>query len=109
MNQVVLYCSSSGVHTDHQKIVMALTHLRSPATTYMKKYFDDNRQSKDLGSRFCGCFVRLGVQSSWALAKVPPSELLILEQDSKLHYDWFNDQRSSDNGLSTSSSHNLRN
>ena len=32
-----------------------------------------------VGSRFCGCFVRLGVQSSWALAKVPPSELLILE------------------------------
>ena len=32
-----------------------------------------------VGSRFCGFFVRLGVQSSWALAKVPPSELLILE------------------------------
>lgn len=41
-NQVALYCSSSGIVTDHQKIVTALTRLRSPATTYMKKYFDNN-------------------------------------------------------------------
>jgi hypothetical protein len=50
MNQVALYCSSSGIVTDHQRIVTALTRLRSPATTYMKKYFDDNRLGKDLGS-----------------------------------------------------------
>ncbi|KIK64580.1 hypothetical protein GYMLUDRAFT_241118 [Collybiopsis luxurians FD-317 M1] len=50
MNQVALYCSSSGIVTDHQRIVTALTRLRSPATTYMKKYFDDNRFGKDLGS-----------------------------------------------------------
>ncbi|KIK49705.1 hypothetical protein GYMLUDRAFT_253673 [Collybiopsis luxurians FD-317 M1] len=50
MNQVALYCSSSGIVTDHQRIVTALTWLRSPATTYMKKYFDDNRFGKDLGS-----------------------------------------------------------
>jgi hypothetical protein len=49
-NQVALYCSSSGVVTDHQRIVTALTRLRSPATTYMRKYFDDNRLGKDLGS-----------------------------------------------------------
>lgn len=50
LNQVALYCSSSGIVTDHQKIVTALTCLRSPATTYMRKYFDDNRQGKDLGA-----------------------------------------------------------
>ncbi|KIK55303.1 hypothetical protein GYMLUDRAFT_248728 [Collybiopsis luxurians FD-317 M1] len=50
MNQVALYCSSSGIVTDHQRIVTALTQLRSPATTYMKKYFDDNHLGKDLGS-----------------------------------------------------------
>ena len=49
-NQVALYCSSSGIVTDHQRIVTALTRLRSPATTYMKKYFDDNRLGQDLGS-----------------------------------------------------------
>jgi len=56
MNQVALYCSSSGIVTDHQKIVTALTRLRSPATTYMRKYFDDNRQGKDLGgwNKFVG-------------------------------------------------------
>jgi len=50
LNQVALYCSSTGIVTDHQKIVTALTRLRSPATTYMRKYFDDNRQGKDLGA-----------------------------------------------------------
>jgi hypothetical protein len=49
LNQVTLYCSSSGIVTDHQKIVTALTRLRSPATTYMKRYFDDNHLGKDLG------------------------------------------------------------
>ena len=38
LNQVALYCSSSGIVTDHQRIVTALTRLRSPATTYMKQY-----------------------------------------------------------------------
>src|SRR5579875_1662444 len=50
LNQVALYCSSAGIVTDHQRIVTALSRLRSPATTYMKKYFDDNRLGKDLGT-----------------------------------------------------------
>ncbi|KAF5392079.1 hypothetical protein D9757_003370 [Collybiopsis confluens] len=50
VNQVALFCSSAGIFTDHQKIVTALTRLRSPATTYMRKYFDNNRLGKDLGS-----------------------------------------------------------
>lgn len=50
LNQIVLYCSASGVVTDHHKVVCALTRLRSPATTYMKSYFDKNRQGEDLGS-----------------------------------------------------------
>lgn len=50
MNQVALYCSSLGIVTDHQRIVTALTRLRSPATNYMRKYFDDTRLGNDLGS-----------------------------------------------------------
>lgn len=49
INRIILYCSTSGVVTDHHKIVCALTQLWSPATTYMRKYFDDNPQGRDLG------------------------------------------------------------
>ncbi|KAK7452104.1 hypothetical protein VKT23_012209 [Stygiomarasmius scandens] len=47
---ISLYCSSTGIVTDHQKIVCGLTCLRAPATTYMKWYFDATRRNEDLGS-----------------------------------------------------------
>jgi hypothetical protein len=50
LNHVALYCSSTGIVTDHQKIVCGLTRLRSPATTYMKWYYDANRRGEDLGT-----------------------------------------------------------
>ncbi|KAK7464682.1 hypothetical protein VKT23_005889 [Stygiomarasmius scandens] len=50
LNHVALYCSSTGIVTDHQKIVCGLTRLRAPATTYMKWYFDATRRNEDLGS-----------------------------------------------------------
>lgn len=50
LNQVALYLSSTGVVTDKQKIILALSRLRQPATTYMKKYYDDNREGRDLGT-----------------------------------------------------------
>ena len=49
LNNLTLFCSASGIVTDHQKIVCALARLRSPATVYLKKYFDDNTAGKDLG------------------------------------------------------------
>ena len=49
INQISLYCSASGVVTDHQKIVAAMTRLRSPAATYMKEYFEKNTKGEDLG------------------------------------------------------------
>ena len=49
LNQDALYCLASGVVTDHQRIVAAMTRLRAPASTYMKEYFDNNKEGKDLG------------------------------------------------------------
>jgi len=40
LSQIALYCSASGITTDSQKIVCALTCLCAPASTYMKSYFD---------------------------------------------------------------------
>jgi hypothetical protein len=50
LNQVALYCTHNGIATDHQKIVTALARLRSPATTYMRVYYDNVRLGIDLGS-----------------------------------------------------------
>ena len=50
MDQISLFCSASGTVTDKQKIVCALTRLRQPAQTYMKKYFTLNTEGKDMGS-----------------------------------------------------------
>ncbi|THU89876.1 hypothetical protein K435DRAFT_913150 [Dendrothele bispora CBS 962.96] len=50
LNQVALYCTHNGIATDHQRIVTALARLRSPATTYMKSYYDKVRLGQDLGS-----------------------------------------------------------
>ena len=40
LSQIALYCSVSGIISDDQKIICALTHLRAPASTYMKSYYD---------------------------------------------------------------------
>ncbi len=50
LNHIALYCSANGIVTDHQRIVMALARIRSPASVYMKKYYDDVRLENDLGS-----------------------------------------------------------
>ncbi|KAG7091978.1 hypothetical protein E1B28_008366 [Marasmius oreades] len=50
INQIALFNSATGVVTDHQKIVTAMLRLRSPATTYMKKYYDKVGHGEDLGS-----------------------------------------------------------
>lgn len=50
LNQISLHCATTGTVTDHQKIVCALKRLRSPASTYMKKYYDDTNAGNDLGS-----------------------------------------------------------
>ena len=40
LSQIALYCSVSGIISDDQKIICALTHLHAPASTYMKSYYD---------------------------------------------------------------------
>lgn len=50
LNHVTLYYSSVSIVTDEQKIICALGRLRSLATTYIRSYFDKNRENKDLGS-----------------------------------------------------------
>ena len=40
LNQMALYCSVSSIIRDDQKIVCALTRLCTPASIYMKVYFD---------------------------------------------------------------------
>ena len=39
LSQIALYCSASGIISDDQKIICALTHLHAPASTYMKSYY----------------------------------------------------------------------
>jgi len=40
LSQIALYCLASGIISDDQKIIYALTHLHTPASTYMKSYYD---------------------------------------------------------------------
>jgi len=44
LSQIALYCLASGIVTDSQKIVCALTRLRAPTSTYMKSYMTRFRQ-----------------------------------------------------------------
>ena len=50
LSQIALYCSASGIITDDQKIVCALTRLRAPASTYMKSYYDKVQVGQNVGS-----------------------------------------------------------
>jgi len=50
LSQIALYCSASGIIADDQKIICALTHLRAPASTYMKLYYDKVQAEQGVGS-----------------------------------------------------------
>jgi hypothetical protein len=50
LNQMALFCAASGIVTDHQKIICALTRLRAPASTYMKDYFAKVQADQNLGT-----------------------------------------------------------
>ncbi|KAF9441575.1 hypothetical protein P691DRAFT_791118 [Macrolepiota fuliginosa MF-IS2] len=49
-NQIALFCAASGVVTDQQKIICALTCLCAPASTYMKDYFAKVQNGQGLGN-----------------------------------------------------------
>ena len=50
LSQIALYCSASGIITDNQKIMCALTRLHTPASTYMKSYYDKVQAGQGIGS-----------------------------------------------------------
>jgi len=50
LSQIALYCSASSITADDQKIICALTHLRAPASTYMKSYYDKVQAGQSVGS-----------------------------------------------------------
>ena len=50
LSQTTLYCLASGITLDSQKIVCALTRLCTPASTYMKSYFNKVQAGLDVGS-----------------------------------------------------------
>jgi len=50
LSQIALYCSASGIISDNQKIICALTHLHAPASTYMKSYYDKVQARLSVGS-----------------------------------------------------------
>jgi len=47
---MALYCSVSSIIRDDQKIMCALTCLHTPASTYIKVYFDKVQSGENLGS-----------------------------------------------------------
>jgi len=49
LSQIALYCSVSGITTDNQKIICALTCLHAPASTYMKLYYDKVQAGQSVG------------------------------------------------------------
>jgi len=50
LSQIALYCSVSSITANDQKIICALTHLRAPASTYMKSYYDKVQAGQSVGS-----------------------------------------------------------
>ena len=50
LSQITLYCLASGIISDNQKIICALTHLRAPASTYMKSYYGKVQAGLSVGS-----------------------------------------------------------
>jgi len=50
LSQIALYCLVSGIISDNQKIICALTRLHAPASTYMKSYYDKVQAGLSVGS-----------------------------------------------------------
>jgi len=50
LSQIALYCSASGIISDNQKIICALTCLHAPTSTYMKSYYDKVQAGLSVGS-----------------------------------------------------------
>ncbi len=50
INQIALVSTIMGYTNDHQKILLALTRLHAPATTYMRSYYDKVEAGQDLGT-----------------------------------------------------------
>jgi len=50
LSQIALYCSVSGIISDDQKIICALTRLHAPTSTYMKLYYDKVQTGLSVGS-----------------------------------------------------------
>jgi len=50
LSQIALYCSASGIILDDQKIICTLTRLHTPASTYMKSYYNKVQAGLSVGS-----------------------------------------------------------
>jgi len=50
LSQIALYCLASGIISDDQKIICALTHLCAPASIYIKSYYDKVQTGLSIGS-----------------------------------------------------------
>ena len=50
LSQIALYCLASGIISENQKIICALTRLHAPASTYMKSYYDKVQVGLSVGS-----------------------------------------------------------
>jgi len=50
LSQIALYCLASGIISDDQKIICALTHLHASTSTYMKSYYDKVQAGLTVGS-----------------------------------------------------------
>ena len=49
LSQIALYCLASSIISDDQKIICALTCLRTPTSTYMKSYYDKVQTGLSVG------------------------------------------------------------
>ena len=49
LSQIALYCLAFSIILDDQKIMYTLTHLRAPASTYMKSYYDKVKARLSIG------------------------------------------------------------
>jgi len=50
LSQIALYCLASGIISDNQKIICALTCLCASTSTYMKSYYDKVQAGLNVGS-----------------------------------------------------------
>jgi len=50
LSQIALYCLASGIISENQKIICALTRLHAPASIYMKSYYDKVQVGLNVGS-----------------------------------------------------------